>query len=83
MGQRFTNPSHAAPGQAQCPGCGCEGRRVSPATLESLLCAEARRRFQSLDGFWFCATPACHVAYFHPATGEGVGCAEVRVPIFQ
>jgi hypothetical protein len=23
------------------------------------------------------------VAYFHPATGDLVGCAEVRVPIFQ
>jgi len=52
-------------------------------TLESLLSPKSRLRFKSLDGFLFCATPACDVAYFHSATGDRAGCAEVRVPIFQ
>lgn len=48
-----------------------------------MLRAEARLRFKSVEGFCFCSTVACDVAYFHPSTGGRVGCAEVRVPIFQ
>ncbi|MCW5552213.1 MAG: (2Fe-2S)-binding protein [Verrucomicrobiae bacterium] len=66
-----------------CPSCGQQGRRVSAMTLETLLCPETRLRFKSVDGFLFCATPTCDVAYFHSATGDRVVCAEVRVPIFQ
>lgn len=73
----------AAPRMPLCPCCGRQGRPVSAKTLESLVCVEARLRFKSLDGFLFCATPTCAVAYFHPATGDRVACAEVRVPIFQ
>jgi len=83
MEQLSSTQSHAVEGTPHCPRCGHEGRRVSAMTLESLLCAEARLRFKSVDGFWFCATAACDVAYFHSATGDRVGCAEVRVPIFQ
>ncbi|HEY9175897.1 MAG TPA: hypothetical protein VI136_26755 [Verrucomicrobiae bacterium] len=65
------------------PRCGREGRRVSARTLESLLRPESRHHFKSLDGFLFCATRACDVAYFHPVTGDRVACSEVRLPIFQ
>lgn len=75
--------THTPPTESHCPRCGHEGRRVPAATLESLLCAPAQRRFTSLEGFWFCSTQACDVAYFHPGTGDLINCAEVRVPIFQ
>ncbi len=83
MEQLFNQQSHAAPGPPPCPCCGQQGRRVSGMTLEALLCPETRPRFKSVDGFWFCATPTCDLAYFHSATGDRVVCAEVRVPIFQ
>lgn len=83
MEQSLTNPSRVLEGTPSCPRCGQDGRSVSPATIESLVTPAARTQLRSVDGFRFCATTACDVAYFHPATGERVGCAEVRVPIFQ
>jgi len=83
MEQRFTNLNHGFEGASPCPRCGQKGRSVPATTLESLLHPAARLRLRSLDGFQFCATPKCDVAYFHPATGDRVDCAELRVPIFQ
>lgn len=83
MEQPLTNPSRVLEGTPPCPRCGQQGRSVSPATIESLVTSAARAQLRSLDGFRFCATPACDVAYFHPATGIILACAEVRVPIFQ
>ena len=83
MEQRFTDMNYAFEGTPPCPRCGQKGRNVPATTLESLLHPAARLRLQSLDGFQFCATPKCDVVYFHPATGETIICAEVRVPIFQ
>jgi len=83
MPEPLTSLSHAVEGPTPCPRCGQQGRSVSPATIESLVTPEARAQLRSLEGYRFCATPTCDVAYFHPATGDRVGCAEVRVPIFQ
>ena len=68
---------------SRCPRCGGEGRRVSVATITSLVRDEARSRLASLDGFRFCVAAECDVAYFQPESGELVVCAEVTVPIFQ
>jgi hypothetical protein len=81
--QLFPSLSHAVEGAPLCPRCGQQGRSVSPATIESLVNPAARARLRSLDGFRFCATPACDVAYFHPASSELIRCADVVVPIFQ
>jgi acetylornithine deacetylase/succinyl-diaminopimelate desuccinylase-like protein len=85
MEQPLTNLSRVLESTPPCPRCGQQGRSVSAATVESLVtpAARSRLRLRSLDGFQFCATPKCDVAYFHPPTGETVICAEVRVPIFQ
>jgi hypothetical protein len=68
---------------SRCPRCGGEGRRVPAATLTSLVRDKARARLASLDGFRFCATPVCAVAYFQPAAGELILCTDVVVPVFQ
>jgi hypothetical protein len=83
MEQPLINPSRVLEKALPCPRCGQKGRSVAATTLESLLHPAARLRLRSLDGFQFCATPKCDVAYFHPATGETVLAAEMRVPIFQ
>ena len=83
MEQHCNNPSDAVEGAAPCPRCGHEGRSVSSLTIESLVYAAARVRLRSLEGFRFCGTPACNVAYFHPVLGDILTCPEVRVPIFQ
>ena len=79
----LTKLSHVVEGATLCPRCGQQGGSVSPATIESLVKPAVRARLRSSEGFRFCATPTCDVAYFHPATSDQVGCAEVRVPIFQ
>jgi hypothetical protein len=83
MEQPLTNLSRVLESTPPCPRCGQPGRSVAAATIESLVTPAARLRLRSRDGFQFCATPKCDVAYFHPDTGETVMCAEVRVPIFQ
>lgn len=76
-------PEPAEPCALSCPRCGQPGRPVSAVTLASVLRPEMRRRLSSLAGYRFCATLACEVAYFHPASGDRVACAELCVPIFQ
>ena len=83
MEQLFSNSCHSAGGAILCPRCGQEGRTVSSVTIESLVSPVTRSRLCSLDGFCFCATPACTVAYFHSTSGELISCPDVVVPIFQ
>jgi hypothetical protein len=83
MEHLFTNLSHAVEGAPPCPRCGQGGRKVSVTTIESLVQPAARLRLHSPDGFRFCATPTCDVAYFHPVSGDIVNAPEVSVPIFQ
>ena len=64
-----------------CPSCGANGKRVRPATVESLLKAEALARSSRTDGFRFCSTPSCDVVYFHPETSELFGRRDVRVRV--
>jgi hypothetical protein len=81
--QHCNNPSQVVEGVTPCPRCGHEGRSVSSLTLESLVHAAARVRLRSFEGFRFCATRVCNVAYFHPVSGDILTCPEVVVPIFQ
>jgi len=83
MEHPLANSDHAVGGATHCPRCGHEGRSVSSLTIESLVHAAARGRLRSLEGFRFCATATCNVAYFRPASGDILTCLEVRVPIFQ
>jgi len=83
MEQLVINSCNAAGGAPLCPRCGQEGRSVGSVTIESLVSPAARTRLRSLDGFRFCATPACDVAYFHPASSELISCLDVVVPVFQ
>ncbi|HEV2329796.1 MAG TPA: hypothetical protein VGY56_13520 [Verrucomicrobiae bacterium] len=66
-----------------CPRCHQLGRAVSAVTIEAMLIAEAKARLTQTDGFHFCATPECDVAYFHPASREVFLQRDVRVPVFQ
>lgn len=66
-----------------CPHCQHVGRAVSAVTIESLLKPDARARAAHPEGFRFCATRDCPVAYYRPADGLTLAATEVRVPIFQ
>ena len=69
--------------KADCPRCHQAGRAVSAVTIEAMLIVEAKARLTRTDGFHFCATPECDVAYFHPAPGGVFLQRDVRVPVFQ
>lgn len=66
-----------------CPSCGAKGKPVKPITVETLVAEDALARAARADGFRFCATPSCDVAYFHPEDGHQVARSEVRVRIGQ
>ncbi|GAB4142642.1 MAG: hypothetical protein Fur0037_09910 [Planctomycetota bacterium] len=68
---------------ALCPACRAKGKTVQPITIESLVVEEAVRRAGRVDGFRFCATAGCPVAYFHAETGARIALSEVRVRIGQ
>ena len=67
----------------KCPRCGGEGRSVRAETIKALVAPLAWDRLSSSDGFRFCGSASCDVAYFNPSTGDLVFCADVVVPIFQ
>ncbi|QOJ02244.1 MAG: cation transporter [Planctomycetia bacterium] len=56
---------------------------MKPVTIESLVSEAARTRARRTDGFRFCSTPSCDVAYFQPDTGERFLRSDVRVRIGQ
>ena len=68
-------------GELSCPECGGKGKEVKPITVQSLLTDEAKARLSRADGFRFCLTSTCEVAYFHPETGERFRLVDVRVRI--
>lgn len=82
MNSMQTNPSVAETNNNACPSCGEKGKAVKPVTLKSLLTDEAQRRADDLDGFRFCPTPGCDVAYYR-AGGDRFVVGDVRVPIGQ
>jgi len=63
-----------------CPGCAGVGRRVKPQTLASLLRPEALARLPSMEGFRFCATPDCPVAY-HDGGGGRIDTTALKVRV--
>jgi len=78
-----TDSSVAAADKQTCPGCGSQGKAVEPVTLQSLLTDAAKARVAELNGFRFCSTPGCEVAYYRPGAATTFTIADVRVPIGQ
>ena len=68
-------------GAPLCPECGGKGKAVKPITMESLLTDEAKAHLSRADGFRFCLTSMCGVAYFHTETGKRFRLLDVRVRI--
>lgn len=66
-----------------CPSCGERGKPVKPITLRSLVAKPALERLAVLEGFRFCASPGCDIAYFQPDTAERILTSEVTVAIGQ
>lgn len=64
-----------------CPGCDNKGKIVKPITLRSILTEEAQA-VADLEGFRFCRTPRCDVAYYRDG-GDTFMISDVRVPIGQ
>ena len=64
-----------------CRMCGGKGKAVKPVTIESLLTEDALVRVSNPDGFRFCLTPSCEVAYYRPGTEERFLRQDVRVRI--
>lgn len=83
MEQAQANSDYAVGSARHCPRCGQEGRSVSSLTIQSLVPASAQAGLRSLEGFRFCATATCNVAYFHSASGDILTCVEVGKTIFQ
>jgi len=66
-----------------CPGCGANGKKVKAITIESQLTEEAKDSLDGFEGFRFCGTPDCQVAYYRPADSSVVEKQLTRFPIFQ
>ena len=64
-----------------CPVCRGKGKAVEPVTIESLLTEAALARVSNPNGFRFCLTPSCEVAYYRPGTEERFLRRDVRVRI--
>ncbi len=64
-----------------CPGCGNKGRSVDPLTIASLAPKTVLSRLPTRDGFCYCPTLDCPVAWFHPQNGEVVDKTELKVRI--
>ncbi|MBI2890529.1 MAG: copper chaperone Copz family protein [Nitrospirae bacterium] len=67
----------------RCPACGAQGRRVKPVTLRSLLTEESKKGLDSAEGYRFCRSGTCEVAYFHEGHGKRFAVRDLRVPVFQ
>ena len=66
-----------------CPRCGAKGRKVKAVTIESQVTDEAKASLDALDGFRFCPTGDCSVAYYRPEDGALIDKGRTRFPIFQ
>jgi len=66
-----------------CPSCGQKGRPVGHKTLEALVSPSLFATLTGGDGFRFCRTNTCDVAYYHPQSGQTIPLAAVTVEIFQ
>jgi len=72
----------ARPGTStDCPACEARGKPVKPVTLEALVAPGALARVGRREGWRFCPSPACEVAYFNAETGQRVVKSEVSVRI--
>ncbi len=64
-----------------CPHNGQRGKRVERQTLQSLLLVDLR--LVTEEAYWFCAAPACPVAYFNDSGTVIFTADHVGVPIWQ
>lgn len=66
-----------------CPSCGEKGKAVKALTIESLVPNEARQALSEMEGFKFCSSKSCPIAYFHPETNELIDKSQLKVRIGQ
>ena len=64
-----------------CPTCGVKGHRIKQLTVDSLAQDTVLSRLQTREGFGYCPTPTCPVAWFQPQTGEMVDKSELKVRV--
>lgn len=64
-----------------CPQCKNKGKVVKGITILSLVSGEKQRELESTEGFRFCVTQSCDLAYFHPKTGTQISKNDVTVRI--
>jgi len=55
-----------------CPSCGRSGRKVTATTIEALVETARLETLAERDGFHFCASPDCDLAYFASTAGQSV-----------
>jgi hypothetical protein len=66
-----------------CPRCGKKGKTVKGITVESQLGDDAKVAFDHFEGFRFCATADCSVAYYRSEDEIVFEKTSTRYPIFQ
>jgi len=64
-----------------CPTCGVKGHPIKQLTVDSLAQDTVLQRLKSREGFFYCPTPTCPVAWFQPETGGMVDKSELKVRI--
>ncbi len=64
-----------------CPTCRLKGRGIKQLTIDSLAQDSVASRLRTREGFGYCTTPTCPVAWFQPETGEIVDKSELKVRI--
>lgn len=62
----------------RCPTCHEKGRAVKPATIDALV----RDQQHTSEGWRFCRTATCDIAYYHPE-GDTVPVSGLRVRVGQ
>ncbi len=67
--------------ELNCPTCGAKGRPISQLTVDSLALDVVLDRLQNRQGFGYCPTATCPVAWFQPETGESVDKSDLKVRI--
>lgn len=75
--EKIQNPCPA------CPACGVRGKSVKAVTLHALVTQAAVERAATLDGFRFCASTECEIAYYQTETDDRILRGELRVRIGQ
>ncbi|MBI4303071.1 MAG: copper chaperone Copz family protein, partial [Chloroflexi bacterium] len=68
-------------GGSVCRECGNEGKLAKALTLKSLVKKPRLETIKSLDGFYFCETPACKVVYFNNEQDVYLNKADISIRV--